>query len=604
MFSHPEWLPAVALIVAFASALAVTGALRAQVRLRRLLGGSVPSVGLRSDAIVVCALAAVGFALLGPRAGHRLERAVVPGVDLVVLLDVSRSMDARDAPPSRLERAVRVAADVLAGIGPGDRAALAAFAGRGVLLTPLTPDAGALQDMLSGFDGELMQSRGSELGAGVREAVSAFEDGSPRPRVLLLLSDGEAPLGQDALDLGASEAVRAGVRVVAVGFGTEAGAPVPDHGLPLLDASGRVVISRRDLGRLAALAGETGGELEPTDAFGAVDAAHLLATLRRDAPIAPGVSVERRVPRLWVGPAAALAFALLLGEGTGLSVRRLRPRRPGPSAALSGLLVLWLVPAAQPAGPDFSDGARTADVESGLAAESLGLDELEALVRARPADPIALLRLGLARSREGQDKEAARAYLAAGLCAHDPAMAALAWYDLGVAQLAQGDLAAARDAFFDSLVLAPHDPRAQFNLEWTLRALAEHPVPPAPDTKERGKPAGGEESPGAKPAAGQGGEGPPRTPSPRAAPSEGSRAMTPGSEAGVDSPAGGAAPGQTGKSRNFSAALRAPVLTPQQARLWLGSVTEEPGRALHQAARRGSGTASPAAGSTAGSPAW
>jgi len=604
VFSHPEWLPAVVAIVAFASALAVAGGLRARVRLRRLLGDGVGDAGLWGDAVVVCALAAVGFALLGPRAGHRVERAVVPGIDLVVLLDVSRSMDARDAPPSRLERAVRVAADVLAGIGPGDRAALAAFAGRGVLLTPLTPDAVALQDMLSGFDGELMQSRGSELGAGVREAVSAFEDGSPRPRVLLLLSDGEAPLGQDAGDLGAPEALRAGVRVVAVGFGTEAGAPVPDHGLPLLDAAGRVVISRRDLGRLASLAGETGGELEPTDAFGAVNTAHLLATLRRDAPTAPGVSVERRVPRLWVAPVAALAFALLLGEG-GLSVRRLRPRRLGPSiAALSGFLALWLVPAARPAGPGAFDPARTAEADSGLTEESLRVDELEALVRARPADPIALLRLGLARSREGQDKEAARAYLAAGLRAHDPAMAALAWYDLGVAQLAQGDLAGARDAFFDSLVLAPHDPRAQFNLEWTLRALAEHPVPPAPDTRERGRPEGEDESRASKPAAGQAAARPPRTPSPRAAPSEGSSAITPGSEAAVDSPAGGGAPDPSGKSRNASASLRAPLLTPEQARLWLGSVSEEPGRALHQAARRASGTASPAAGPTAGSPAW
>src|SRR5271169_1840425 len=114
----------------------------------------------------------------------------------------------------------------------------------------------------------------------------------------------------------------------------------------------------------------------------------------------------------------------------------------------------------------------------------MSLDELEALVRARPADPLALLRLGLARSREGLHEDATRAYLAAGLDAHDPAVAALAWYDLGVAELAKGDLATARDAFFDALALEPHDPRTQFNLEWTLRALAEHPPPMSQKTRE------------------------------------------------------------------------------------------------------------------------
>ena len=143
--SHPEWLPAVVALVGTGSVLALAGGLRARARLRALLGDAAPGAGLRADAILAVALAAVGLALLGPRAGHRAERVKVSGVDLVVLLDVSRSMDARDAPPSRLERAVRVAADVLAGLGSGDRAALAAFAGRGVLLTPLTPDAGALR---------------------------------------------------------------------------------------------------------------------------------------------------------------------------------------------------------------------------------------------------------------------------------------------------------------------------------------------------------------------------------------------------------------------------------------------------------------------------
>jgi Ca-activated chloride channel family protein len=563
----------------------------------------VPTAELGADAVVLLALAAVGLALLGPRGGERKERVLVSGVDLVVLIDVSRSMDARDTPPSRLERAVRVAGDVLAGLGPGDRAALAAFAGRGVLLTPLTPDAGALREMLSGFDGELMQSRGSELGAGIRQALTAFQDGSPRPRVVLLLSDGEAPLGQDASDLGAPEAVRAGVRVVAVGLGTEAGATVPDHDVPLLDGSGRVVISRRDLRRLAALAAATGGGLEPTDAFGAVDTAHLLAALRRDAPGAPGVRIERRLPKLWVWPVAACAFALLLGETA--PRRRLEGLRSWRReiAALSAFLVLWPATGAKSA----SDGAPHEDAAAELPAESMRLDELEALARERPLDPLVLLHLGLARSREGLHEDAARAYLAAAINAHDPELAALAFYDLGVAALARADLPKARDAFFDALALEPHDPRTEFNLEWTLRALAERP-PTSPEAREPGKRAAEEASAREKTTRGavnKGGERPSRATSPQnASPRKADEASRPGREAAGETPAGESPSGEAGISGNARAAGHAPVLSAEEARRWLAAVTEEPGHALRQAARRTTRSGGSAPAPSVAGPAW
>jgi Ca-activated chloride channel family protein len=539
---------------------------------------------------LIAALLAVGLALLGPRAGQRTEHAIVSGVDLVVLFDVSRSMDARDAPPSRLERAVRVAGEVLAGLGPGDRAALAAFAGRGVLLTPLTPDASALREMLSGMDSELMQSPGSELGAGIREALTAFPAASQRPQVVLVLSDGEAPLGHDAADLGIPDAVRAGARVVAVGLGTEAGATVPDHGVPLLDASGRVVVSHRDTGRLAVLAEETGGALEATDGFGGVNLAHLLATLRRDAPRAPGVSIERRVPRRWVWPFAGLACVLLLGETA--SAFRLRRPRGASSVAVaffSGFLALGLVPAAETAGPDPSDTAPRREMEGAPPGESLSLEALEARVRARPADPLALLRLGLARSRAGLDEDAARAYLAAGLRAHDSALAALAWYDLGVTELALGDLPGARDAFFDALALEPHEPHAQFNLEWTLRALAEH-VPPPPHAKESATrpdkggnpPERGRQEPGGKGAERRARESTPGTPP--------STAKTPraGNEPAPESPQGEASQDAPRAAREAQRAGSAPAMSPEQARHLLANLSEEPGHALRQAAHRAS----------------
>ena len=75
-----------------------------------------------------------------------------------------------------------------------------------------------------------------------------------------------------------------------------------------------------------------------------------------------------------------------------------------------------------------------------------------------------------------------RAFLAAAVRAREADAAAIAYFDLGVAQLERDDLEAARDAFFDALAFDPHDEKARFNLEWTLVALKRQPPPqPRPD---------------------------------------------------------------------------------------------------------------------------
>ena len=468
-FAHPEWL--VPLACALAAAALATGASAWIARRRRRLllgaGGRVANRALASDALLMAAAAALAAALLGPRIGERVVRVPASGVDVVFALDVSRSMDARDVPPSRLARARRAVEELLARLEPGDRAALAAFAGGAALLTPLTPDREVLGELLAGIDTSLMLPASSDLAAGVRAATTAFEAGSERARVVVVLSDGEDP--ERRRELGASFAARAGVRVVALAIGTEAGATLDDHGVPLADASGATVVSRRDRERLGALAAATGGELFAADAWGRVDFDAALRAIRRDAGAAGGAPVERRVPAVRVLPFAALAFAVLLLEGLPVSARRWRRWRgwlPARPAAIGvGALAALLAAAPSPAGDASLDAPA----------------ELEALVRERPDDPAALIALGAARLARGQRDAAVRAFMAASLRAREPRAAAIASFDLGVAHLERGDLEAARDAFLDALAFDPHDEKARFNLEWTLVAQAERspPEPPA-----------------------------------------------------------------------------------------------------------------------------
>ncbi len=487
--AHPEWAPPVAAALALVAVVVLGSWWRARRRSVRLLGTPTwVGVGkLGRDVAMLLALAAIGLAALGLRAGLRSERVAASGVDVVLLFDVSLSMDASDVPPSRLARARQIAAELLARLGPGDRAALAAFAGRGVLLTPLTPDFDVLTELVAAVDGTLLAARGSDLDAGVRAALGAFEAASERPRVLVVLADGEDPVG--AGDAGAATLARADTRLLAIALGLDRGALVPDGHAPLRDADGRPVRSQRDAARLARWAAASDGATFEADRWGEIDLGAAAAEIRRDAGRGPGDTVLRRVPAVQTSSLAALALALLWLEWTGAlrggfrvswrrvhgdGTRGLRRRRHATAALAavigSGALAL---------------GVARADVETphpprSPTAAARAAAQLEAELRTQPGEGERLVELGIARAEAGDRVGAEHALRAAALTARDPDLAALAWYDLGVLALEDDDFESARDAFFDALALRPDDLETRFNLEWTLRALRAEPPPPPP----------------------------------------------------------------------------------------------------------------------------
>jgi Ca-activated chloride channel homolog len=559
-FARPEWaLPLALAWLAVAAALALAWR-RATRRRAWLLGRHAPPDAVRrGDRWLLLALAALGLALVGPRLGDRVVRLPASGLDLVVLIDVSLSMDARDVPPSRIARAREAARQALRALEPGDRAALAVFAGHGALLTPLTPDVNALLELVPAIDTELMTSQASQVGAGLRAALRAFDVASARPRVILLLADGEH--ADRAPEEVVREVARADVRIVAVAIGSDEGAPVPHRGGVLRDPVGFEVLSRRGVAALARFTRASGGALLEADRWGAVAPGALTRGVR--AGVQPGAdgSVERRVAVTRYGPLALLALTILLLEAAPLT----RPHRAPP----------WLLRLV-PQGARRRAGMRRAGLGA-LLALALGasgggqpdadplaeLARLEAAVRAHPDDAAALLRLGHARATLGALDEAERAFFAAAARSREPRLTALAYYDLGVAALERGDLDAARDAFFDALAVDPSDTIAKFNLEWTLRMLDEEAAPvtlPSPDGEE-----GESDRPAPEPS--QPPEGEPEETSP--APSEAGE--------GSEEPAAEAP---------SSAATEPMSLDPSEAERWLEQVQDDLGRALRDAAQR------------------
>jgi Ca-activated chloride channel family protein len=546
---HPEWTTAVATATAALAALATLSWVVARRRAARLLGSARAAgpAALARDGVLVAAFAALGAALLGPTLGTRVVRVPASGADIALLVDVSRSMDTADVPPSRLVRAGEIARAVLARVESDDRVALAVFGDRGHVLAPLTPDADALDEIAGALDGEFVEPRGSDLGAGIEAAASVFEAASGRPRVVLAIGDGE---DADARDAGAAIARRANARVVSVAIGTESGGEVPNGTGPLLDARGRPIVSRRDVAPFESLAAATDGRVFRADRWGDVDLDALVASLRRDASSVSGGTVERRVPAERAAPLVAVAIALLAGEAIGLgAIGRAFARRR--RAALATAAIAAIASLASATGPDDA------------------IAWLEAQLRAHPGEPRALIALGVARADADRLDEAEHALRGAAVGAARPEDAAVAYYDLGVLALRRERFAEARDAFLDALALAPDDREARFNLEWSVRALASAPPEPkkraGDDEHER------DERPDPKQ------PDPNEPPAPRPDPSRQSDAKQP-------TPRPDAA-------RNF-----APELSPDRVAKWLDAVGDDPRRGMRDAARDADGRRGPRTG--------
>ena len=169
--------------------------------------------------------------------------------DIMIVLDVSKSMLAEDAVPNRLARAKAEINELLERVD-GQRIGLVVFAGRAAVKSPLTSDYGFFRLVLRDVNVGSVSRGGTRIGDAVRRAVAVFGPDRGTPRIMLLITDGE---DHDSYPLEAVEqAVAAGIRIVAIGFGGETGSEIlltdPDTGARnvLLDSDGDVVRSRLD----------------------------------------------------------------------------------------------------------------------------------------------------------------------------------------------------------------------------------------------------------------------------------------------------------------------------------------------------------------------
>jgi Ca-activated chloride channel family protein len=209
------------------------------------------------------------IAMARPQMGSSLQEVKSEGLEIMFLLDVSRSMMAEDNKPNRLEL-VKVELKRLLDRLSGDKVGLVIFAGSSFLVSPLTNDYSALKLYLDSVSTESVSSQGTEIKPALETAMEAFkrggvgdEEGVAVTRVILVASDGEDH-DQGAL-AEAKKLHGQGVSIFSLGAGTEQGAPIPlrdDQGYLrgyVKDKSGKVVNSQHHGDFLTSLAVAAGG---------------------------------------------------------------------------------------------------------------------------------------------------------------------------------------------------------------------------------------------------------------------------------------------------------------------------------------------------------
>lgn len=494
-FEYPWLLPLAVVLPALAWVMLRMGARRRAKRLERLgeramVERLVPAHALDAGgwriARLVPAAALIGVAVAGPRWGY--ERSIVraTGVDMVLALDASLSMMARDEKPSRLER-MKEEVRRLRAMSPGDRVGMLAFAGRSYVLSPMTVDAGALDLFLDNLDPSVVGQSGSSLARTIKQGTDLLLLASGEAdKALVIMTDGEA--FEEVADI-VAEAKRAGekgVSLVLVGFGTPQGAtiPVEEDGRvsEKKDENGQVVVSRYHPEVLQAAAQAAGGTFIPAEAND--KAARIKSALARLRGVQRASAAgETRSPRFQL---FLLPAVLLLLLDTILADRLGRRARRGAAVAHTAVergaaaILLAL---------SFGLTSCARNNDSALGADAYRAKRYaEAAAAYRRAiaagDSTAATTYNLGTALLAADSAAPAAELlerTAG--AKDPEVRHRALFNLGLLHLVRGlasqekdadpDLDAALAAYKQVLLRRPNDQDAKWNYELALRKKQE-----------------------------------------------------------------------------------------------------------------------------------
>jgi Ca-activated chloride channel family protein len=436
--------------------------------------------GLALAAFMIIVLGAANFQKQGS-----MQNVQRKGLDVMFVLDVSKSMLARDVKPSRLEKAKQLLLQLNDKLD-NDRIGLVLFAGRAYMQMPLTSDHGAARMYIQNASPDAVPTQGTVFADALRMANMAFNSKERKYKAIVLVSDGEDH-DPDALKV-AKELAQDGVMINTIGIGSPEGSPIVDPATGELkkDENGNTVISKLNEPELQQLAYTTNGDYVRLDN---VDDALITITQQLDNAGQKSMSDAEFIDYIsyfqwFIGAALVLLLVeLLFSERRKAADNGRESRKQGAvggrvaGSALATRAILLAVAGVATLSVNAQNTQNTnAQIRSGNRYYKKNqidrsLQQYESAVRQSPNDPTANYNLGNAQYRKNSYDLAGKSYDAAVTHSQDKTMQEQGYYNEGVAMVRQKKLMESIDAWKKALKLNAGDSAARDNLEKALTEL-------------------------------------------------------------------------------------------------------------------------------------
>lgn len=434
--------------------------------------------------LVFAAVVLLIIALAGPEYGYDLQEVEQHGLDIVVVIDTSKSMLTRDIAPDRLERA-KLAALELMQDATSDRLGLVAFAGEGFVECPLTVDNSAFQQSVQALDVNAIPEGGTAIAGAIQTAETTFRQ-SAAQKIIVLLTDGEDNVNESDALTAAQQAAKDGVKIFTIGIGTKAGDLImvtdangnTDY---VRDQQGNVVKSHLNEALLQQIAGATGGFYLPLRAD-TMDTLYDRGLAPLPKTVGQGKMIRQYHQQYYWFVAAAI---LLLLVEMFLPERKQESKTQPPKLSgtrtstaapvVAALLAFLLLPVASKASP----ASALREYQAGNFTNAL--EEYSQLADTRTNDFRLLFNAGDAAYR-ATNFDAAQQLFARAALSPDWKMQEQSYYNLGNAQFQsakdakdldglQAGLETAEKSYARAVDLNTNDSDAVYNDEYTKNAI-------------------------------------------------------------------------------------------------------------------------------------
>jgi tetratricopeptide (TPR) repeat protein len=427
------------------------------------------------------AFAVMVLALANPRKPSGASNVKRNGIDVMIALDVSKSMLAQDIQPNRLERAKQLISKLIDKM-PNDRVGIVVFAGRAYLQMPLTPDLVAAKLYLSTASPDVVPTQGTVIGDALKMCYASFNAKEKKYKSIILISDGEDH-DETAEKLSRSLAEE-GVMVNTVGIGSTEGATIDDPvtGEHKKDAEGKTVITKLNETELRNIAAATGGVYKlftSTDEVADAIEGQLKTMGQRNITETSLANYQNYYPHL-----LGLALLLLLIEFF-ISEKKSITKEKKLMPAIALLLITLLL---SPAVLFSQNSNQLINAANDLYKEKKYGEAITAykkIIEKKPGNATAQYNLGNALYKNNNNEDAIKAYEQAITFSKDNVEKGEAFYNKGVILQNDKKLPECIEAYKSALKLNPGDEDARLNLQKALQQQKKQQQPK--DDKQKKK---------------------------------------------------------------------------------------------------------------------